>query len=649
MIAMAAMACADTPNVELGALATAAHLAPPIPTDTVLVGNEADLDGVWIAIKTAPAAAVCPDIPGWDEDHLFGPPASQPLGLARFCRYVWAGAAPAPALPADPGIAAASRDQVGVAVQTSLSDAIQGTFRDATLHYAGTVPDLAPAAAGSVGARTRMTVVDTSPTAGVSGDPETVIATSDHGYNLLNIATALSCDSDGDCAFDLQSRLGMQLVENPSGELVPDLVNGGTHGSSSFLATAIREEVEAWEADATGHGLVLNLSLGWLPRWGGGGPKTSVGTWPVAVQAVHAAVLDAQCRGALVFAAAGNDTGGPSDRLGALVPARWDTHDVAASECVTAMGGTLADYADVDGTKLLHAVGGVDRHGADIANARKNGRPSLVAYSSRAAVLDHAGTDTTPVTGTSVGSLVAATAAAAIWEIDPTMTPDDVVGELRTSGVAIGGISCPLCPGGGCGPSVQVDVCSAVAAVCGSSCSEVVGSLACSGTAPVFEAQSGPMADWYAAPQTGQVTEVLAYGPGSHAVCTFGNTELWATTPTMPDQPCPQDQYYLAGATPYANPQPTHTFCPTCFFHRDFGTLVLEEDRKWSEATSVTITVWLTTGAKQAFTALQADLPDTNSATWALPSAVAADFDYAEITADYGADGIYSTTIEVAE
>lgn len=62
----------------------------------------------------------------------------------------------------------------------------------------------------------------------------------------------------------------------------------------------------------------------------------------------------------------------PPDSL-SFYPARWSTYPVSQAECAARA------YQP-----MLTAVGGTDAYGFDVANARPNSRPHLVAYADHA-------------------------------------------------------------------------------------------------------------------------------------------------------------------------------------------------------------------------------------------------------------------------
>ncbi|RMH16796.1 MAG: hypothetical protein D6696_17350, partial [Acidobacteria bacterium] len=175
-------------------------------------------------------------------------------------------------------------------------------------------PALPPA--GSV----RLAVLDTHPTA--ERAPELITACSPHGYSLIHMARALLCDGPGPCLATITSRLALAYKDFDRDLRLADHrdeVNGGFVGLIGELAEAIGREVRAAQRNDPGSRLVLNVSAGWDPAFGG--LEARVDDMPLAVQAVYRALEEASCQGAVVIAAAGNKSCGPQAPCGPLLPA----------------------------------------------------------------------------------------------------------------------------------------------------------------------------------------------------------------------------------------------------------------------------------------------------------------------------------------
>ncbi|MEO1085725.1 MAG: hypothetical protein AAFY88_15905, partial [Acidobacteriota bacterium] len=179
----------------------------------------------------------------------------------------------------------------------------------------------------------RLAVLDTHPTAEYL--PLNLPANSDHGSTLIAMAERLLCSvssSPGDdCVVQVTSRLALPYVTydpaDPAGS-VQDHQFGGYVGTLTDLAVAIQKEVAAWKAGSPDQALVLNLSVGWNPEFGG--METNYADMPLAVRLVFGAIADATCRGAMVVAATGNRSGGPNAGSGPMLPAAWASRPVPA-------------------------------------------------------------------------------------------------------------------------------------------------------------------------------------------------------------------------------------------------------------------------------------------------------------------------------
>jgi hypothetical protein len=267
-------------------------------------------------------------------------------------------------------------------------------------------------------------------------------ACSPHGFWLVNMARRMLCrlDSDEGCGnVSITSRLAMPRI-NVAGEL-KKRDEGGVAGYLSDLAQAVDLEVDEWEHDARPDKLVLNLSLGWEPCFGGvvedAGGVHKLHNPPVTVKAAHDALENAACKGALIVAAAGNFQGPLNYGLatsdvepGPTIPGAWEALPRSTdSSCETLPDGAYAP--------LLYAVGAVDRRNKPIANSRPLSRPRLVAFGDHAVipVLVPAQDPKAPrefqvagsreFTGTSVATGLVSVAAAARWSAS---TASDLTG-----------------------------------------------------------------------------------------------------------------------------------------------------------------------------------------------------------------------------
>ncbi len=269
-----------------------------------------------------------------------------------------------------------------------------------------------------------------APYGDVSGVPA---GTSGHGYTLAHLARALLCKGKGGdeiCAAEIATQLALPLRLVDLADPLQGIMRsreGGHFGSPADLAIAIERELEAWRASATPtEHLVLNLSLGWdhelLTQGLGQVGPDGLNAEELAVQLM---LEEAAAQGALVLAAVGNGSStlrGSHAGSGPLLPAAWALG-------VPATNGFLPR----SGAPLLWAVGGIDRQGGPLANARPKSAPVLAAYGDHAVARDHDGEFTEVLTGSSVATLVASSLAALVWQVRPELSPTGVMAILESS------------------------------------------------------------------------------------------------------------------------------------------------------------------------------------------------------------------------
>jgi hypothetical protein len=371
------------------------------------------------------------------------------------------------------------------------------------------------------------------------------------------------CGADAAAAcggVEISSQLTLPRLMEP-GRYAPMLEGGGTSGYLQDIAAAIDREVVAWESWKKGGDgpLILNMSVGWEPYFGGAF-HTSINEAPPRAQAVYAALERAACKGALIIAAAGNFPGPPNLGEGgaatdpayysaAILPAGWETENVPAS--------IPGEGACVDaGKPLLYAVGGVDGERRLLANSRPKALPRLVAIGDHAVVRDYGSplATTATLTGTSVAATVVSAAAAAVWSRQ-SGSKEDIVKILYTSGEPIPPLwpatKLPTADFGCCGRSLvrQVSVLAAVNAIPKTALS----AWSCATCTPGF-----PDGPWGA-------KKVFPDVPASvplPARCR-GETGVKAP-PGPPEESCPHWVYPTINATPWGGPQPGGNPCSHC-------------------------------------------------------------------------------------
>ena len=341
---------------------------------------------------------------------------------------------------------------MAVTLAGDLSDLVWDDLEDRFRHAAGR-PPLEVIANHS---RPRLTIIDTAADRddsvgnGVGGFDHT--GNSPHGYSLARMAKDLLCttedgeapENDQGCVAEISTRLALSYLDFDAADpdaSPRDFQNGGFVGTISELAETIQRAVDETGRDSDGRP-ILNLSVAWHPRFGGAFETPT--EMPPAVLAVYRALQHASCRGAIAVAAAGNDSGGPGEDAGPLLPGGWERRPAPRlDECSALLDPQVPneeDFADSESYHpLVWAVGGVDHAGAILSNARDEGMPPMVAYGAQGVVAGHdPSIPTATLTGSSVSSLVVAATAAAVVHIAPTLPPTEVMKLVWASGVDLG-------------------------------------------------------------------------------------------------------------------------------------------------------------------------------------------------------------------
>ncbi len=566
------------PFIALGVLAlliagrAAAQVDPPIdPTDAQTPWRYIGIAADPLPPNCTFATPFCPAAPLWTGTDLFAP-GPIPPGLEGFCAYEsdTGLVADLDALVSLGCLVALDADVMAVtplATPQPFEGLVWEALRDDFLARAGRLP---PAAAPRE-PLVRLTIVDTQPTAQL-----VTPGNSGHGFALGQLADDLVCTSDERCGVDIRTRLALPWTDFCRDCI--DTQKGGYFGTIAGLAAAVREEVAAWEQanDAQERRLVLNLSVGWDPRYGafrfGGGT-------PTPVLAMLRALQDATCRGAVVVAAAGNRLAGPENTRGPLLPGGWE--DLPApgfSYCRLNLAPGEVDENDFPTEPvyrpLVYAAGSVDRDDVPVLT-RVRGEPPRVAYGVQAvadALVNGTVGPTDTLTGSSVGALVVSAAAAATWHYNTAAPSWKIVGEVEAAGRDLqrpAQFCLPPGPSPCDGVNVQrVSVCAPVAAVCAGNPQGTCpppGSFDCPSIPP------GPPALPF------DDIEALFGDPAIPSVDVATLTQLvvdpadcgedWLLRAHPEDvigTACPQRQFYAMQATPWTNPQPSSQPCPTC-------------------------------------------------------------------------------------
>lgn len=419
---------------------------------------------------------------------------------------------------------------------------------------------------GSAKPAVRVAVVDSARSSRTSAFPAAPTPGEVHGRTVGRVVESIVCPRGERCLAELTMH--------------PALIRGGPRGAVGTwgdLAAAIRHAVLAWRQDRATAGpgamehLVINLSLGWVPR---------TRNLELGEQAVRQAIEEARCEGALVVAAAGNLGLGAPETPGALLPAAWEA-TLAPSECKRRFG----IIGRSPGGPLVIAAGAIDAAGRPLANARLRGLPTLVAPGS-AALPDPGlpGGRTQRYTGSSVSTAVVSAAAAVAWALEPSRDSAGVVQRLTSSAPVIDdGARADFCLGATCLPRRKLTACAVVRAVCGPG---GAGSPRCrtEGTASCVArpAERGARKRWTTAERAALEDGLTALdGTVLDETVRIGapcHRSARVRTRHYPARACPDRQSYGLVARPAVYPQPPEPVCPDCvLFGRDLYITVTED------------------------------------------------------------------------
>jgi hypothetical protein len=477
-------------------------------------------------------AATCKAPVGWTAERLFH--ASQlPPALAGFCLYTWT--------PATPGTAPTS-DQVR---QLFAGSGAQGLTEDAPVLYPSAdysaeevafFAGLRSALHAQVGDASllpsmpaspvvRIAVIDSAPDA-----PAGLIrpGASRHGDTLAHLIEDLVCrpasgGRPGACAAEVTAELALPwLARGVAGQ------DGGYMGTLSDLARAIERAVSQWQSDritapsSTPARLLLNLSVGWEDT-----PQIAdCSTAPLSglaapARAVRAILQQAAAQGALVIAAAGNDSAGPAPRTGLLCPGRYQ-----------------AVPQDNDPShSLVVAVSGVDYQDHPLETARPRGITGIAGLGLGGVAWAPGDPVPPQLVGSSVSAAVVSAVGALVWAARPNWLTSQVVAAVYSGGRDVG----------------AADECPISIAQCRSHRVSVCGALQAAGAAPSC---SPPAPRAWSCPVLPAETTALA---AAFASVPFSADTL-ASSSTIPRYLAPTVQI-----DPSVFPQPISGTCPTCW------------------------------------------------------------------------------------
>ena len=383
-------------------------------------------------------ARSCSAPAGWSAERLFRAPKPPPA-LAEFCLFSWTGAGAGPT-PSDVTTLFATSRAIGLTEDVPVlmpaagfspeQSAVFAGLRAALHAHVGDASLVTPAPARPM---TRVVVIDTAPDA-LAGHIQP--GESRHGDTLAHLIEDLVCvpaaDGQGQtCSAEVTTVLALPWMA--SGAAGP---HGGYIGTLADLSRAIERAVSSWQSDrvaapsSTPPHLLLNLSVGWEDTPGIADCSTSTPDHlgPPA-RAVRAILSYAASQGALIVAAAGNDSGGPTPRTGLTCPGRFQ-----------------AVALDADPSRaLLVAVSGVDYQDAPLATARPHGITGIAGLGLGGAAWSPADPVPPQLTGSSVATAVVSAVSALVWAQKPSWTPDLVTGAVYAGGVEVGAAdACPM-------------------------------------------------------------------------------------------------------------------------------------------------------------------------------------------------------------
>lgn len=505
------------------------------------------------------AGGGCPLADDWIESALFADASGE---LAKFCRYEWDG------YPGQEDLAAItseldSADTVSpdcdvVLEQVPSSDALWaavGTEIEALFHHAiGRADGYDLDLANTEGSRSPVlvVVVDSVP----EGAPT---PRSEHGELMASIVDDIACpepDPDPNVACAVRVRRSLGLPRWGPNHVI-DEINGGYYGSQTDIATAIYDSVESWRTKVWPGEipkLIINLSVGWEGEFGG----EDVLDMPPPAESTYAAMQYANCHGAILIAAAGNQGHLCTD--GPLLPGGWEAQPAPdAARCAEL--SVLAPPVGGAYKPLVYSVGGLDSAGEPMPGARLEGMPRLAAAATHAVAVG----DSTALTGTSVASAVATAAAALVWSYNPHLDPAKVMGSVYGGGEPLAELADYMVPGPFNPIIHEIDVCGALVHACArpsSNCPTSFDSTLACLTAPAPTTIDQIFADIAASES---VPWTLSFpGPFESIACDNGCDLAYgylSSTLDVSVDPCPAP---ITPELPYVEPMPTEVACPNC-------------------------------------------------------------------------------------
>jgi subtilisin family serine protease len=285
--------------------------------------------------------------------------------------------------------------------------------------------------------------------------------------------------------------------------------------------------VSTWQSDrraapaTTPAQLVLNLSVGWedTPRIADCSTEPADRMAPPA-RAVLAILQHAAAQGALIIAAAGNDSGGSAPRTGLTCPGRY--------QAVRRAGDASRS--------LVIAVSGVDYQDRPLETARPHGITGISGLGLGGVAWAPGDPAPPQLVGSSVSAAVVSAVAALVWAQRPSWTPDEVVVAVHAGGADVG----------------SADECPLALPLCRSHRVSVCGALHAAGATPSC---SPPAPEPWSCPALWTETAALA--------AALANVPASSSTP-LPLSAIARYAAPTVQVDPWVFPQPISGTCPTC-------------------------------------------------------------------------------------
>ena len=461
----------DPDPADLSATIRAGGREGALPASLAGAGENSHWVGVLIHGPSTCPAASASVMGAWTVSTPFSNQSDYHRVLQRFCTYTWvpavAGNAPdlnaLPAASSGDRLMRLERDIEGMALmgQAVPPSAVAGALETAYLRQLGQPTWSGVATGGSRStAKARVEAIDTAEGHLAFEGAENIFYAdrAGHATAVGSIIDALLCGHSAatpwqadHCAAQVGNYSAARVASHEtivgaaahqSNACTPlggcfgtggiARTSGGELGRLQDVGDAIVAAVNDWIAvRATVPRLVLNLSIGWDPLYGGPTPDQM----RAVATSAYFAINYAACQGAIVVAAAGNRAVG--SETGPTAPAAWEGQR-AKCDAWWPQAPAAADYAP-----MVYSVGAVDGMDQPFLLGRTNGVPRLVAPGVGAAVTDHTAVGnivgytipSTPIlSGTSIAAAAVSGIAGTVAGLRPDLLPWQIMAAVYSSG-----------------------------------------------------------------------------------------------------------------------------------------------------------------------------------------------------------------------